>query len=218
MRKKIVVLLAAMCAAAALAGCGKKEEQQKPQLTETYDEKNTITVVHHDTENVDFRIAVIKGEMATGLENLMADAKKGEAANRYRFYLYDEFSMFKSLFDCGTVRVATLTLEDALSIYRENPDFICLLAVNSDTEDGVGVTVANTKFAREYPSALKIFMEEMLFSAKEATCVTGEEMRSVVEEQLIAMEEELPGDEFYYPLPELPEDEVIDVEELENND
>lgn len=218
MKRSRMILFAAMFGILALSGCAKKEEKPVPQQTETYVEENTVTVVHHDTENVNFRIAVIKGEMTAGLERLMADAEKGEAANHYRFYEYDDFSKFKSLFNCGTIAVTTLRLEDALEIYKENPEFICLLAINSEAEDGYGVTVANTAFARKYPFALQVFMEEMAYSAKEATCITGEEMRALVEEELIAKGEELPGDEFYYPLPELPEEETISAEAVEAND
>lgn len=218
MRKNMFTLLAVMFGVLALAGCSPKEEKPQPQQTETYVEENTVTVVHHDTENVNFRIAVIKGDMTIGLERLMEDAEKREAANNYSFYEYDDFSKFKSLFDCGTIAVTTLRLQDALEVYKENPEFICLLAINSEAEDGYGVTVANTAFARKYPFALQVFMEEMAYSAKEATCITGEEMRYMIEEQLIAWEEELPGDEFYYPLPELPDEETVDVEEPETND
>lgn len=224
MKKSMILLSLVLMAAVLATGCEKKDEKVQPQQTETYVEKNTITVVHHDTENVDFRIAVIGNEMKSGLEHLMEDAKKGEAANRYRFYEYDDFSKFKALFDCGTVDVATLSLQEALEIYRQNPDFICLLSINYEGEDGYGVTVANTAFARTYPSALKLFMEEMMYSAKDFTCITGEEMRSTVEGYLTVQGEELPGNEFYYPLPELPEEEVVDAgepaepEETETND
>lgn len=224
MKKNLMRLLLAMFGVFMLTGCGQKEEKPQPQQTETYVEENTVTTVHHDIENVDFRIAVISGEMETGLTNLMEDAENGEAGNRYRFYEYDDFSKFRSLFDCGTVDVATLSLRQALEIYRQNPDFICILAINSEGEDGYGVTVANRAFVSAYPSAMKLFEEEMKYSAKEAVCITGAEMRSLIEEQLIAWEEELPGDEFYYPLPELPAEEATDVnsqeqpEEMKEND
>lgn len=218
MKKSIVAFMTLLIAATALTGCDKKEETKAPAATETYVEENEIQVVHHDTEDVDFRIAVITGDMKTGFERLIGDAKKEEAANKYRFYEYKDFSMFKSVFDCGTVDVTTLSLEDALAVYRENPEFICILAINAEMEEGYGVTVATQKFAKMYPFALQVFMEEMKYSAKEATCITGEEMRTLLETYLTEQEEELPGDEFYYPLPEITNEEAEDAEETEEND
>lgn len=218
MKKSIIALMTLLIAATALTGCDKKEETKAPAATETYVEENEIQVVHHDTEDVDFRIAVITGDMRTGFERLIGDAKKEEAANKYRFYEYKDFSMFKSVFDCGTVDVTTLSLEDALAVYRENPEFICILAINAEMEEGYGVTVATQKFAKRYPFALQVFMEEMKYSAKEATCITGEEMRTLLETYLTEQEEELPGDEFYYPLPEITNEEAEDAEEPEEND
>lgn len=216
MKKRLLILWMMLAVAAVLGGCEKKEE--KATATETYVEENEIQIVHHDTENVDFRIAVITGDMMTGFESLMEDAKKEEAANYYRFYEYRDFRMFRSLFNCGTVDIATLSLEDALEVYREDPEFICILSINSQGEDGYGVTVATQKFARKYPFALQVFMEEMKYSAKDAVCITGDEMRSLLEEAFTEQKEELPGDEFYYPLPELVGEEIIDIEEQETDD
>ena len=112
--KKTYLTLTLLCVIlAGLAGCGKKDTEQ-PTPTETFVEENEIQVVHHDTENVDFRIALIKGDMATGFERLREDARREEAANHYRFYEYDNFGLFRSFFTCGTVDIATLTLKDAL--------------------------------------------------------------------------------------------------------
>lgn len=141
--------------------------------------------------------------------------KKGEAANHYRFYEYRDFSMFRSVFECGTVDITTLSLAEALEVYREDPEFICILSINEEMEDGYGVTVATQKFARMYPFALQVFMEEMKYSAKDATCITGDEMRTLIENYLEEQEEELPGDEFYYPLPEITNEEIVDIEEVE---
>lgn len=217
MKKTYLVLTIICVMLLGLAGCSAKKTDE-PTLTETYVEENEIQIVHHDTENVDFRIALIKGEMEEGFARLREDARRGEAANRYRFYVYDNFPLFRALFECGTVDVATLPLKDALEIYRENPEFICILAVNMEGEEGYGVTVATQKFARTYPFALQVFMEEMKYSAKEATCITGAEMRTLLESYLEEQEVELPGDEFFYPLPELTNEEVIEVEEMEIDD
>ena len=216
--KKTYLTLTLLCICLlGLAGCG-KEEADQPIPTETYVEENDIQIVHHDTENVDFRIALIKGDMATGFERLREDARREEAANHYRFYEYDNFGLFRSVFNCGTVDIATLSLEDALEVYEEDPEFICVLAVNREGEDGYGVTIATQKFARMYPFALQVFMEEMKYSAQEATCITGQEMRTLLEGYMEEQGIELPGDEFYYPLPELVNEEVIEVEEIETDD
>lgn len=219
MKRILLTLLTLIITIAALTGCEKKEEEKSIE-TETYVEENEVQVVHHDTENVDFRIAVITGDMKTGFERLIGDAKKEEAANHYRFYEYRDFNMFKSVFDCGSVDITTLPLEEALEVYRENPEFICLLSINAELENGYGVTAATQKFAKTYPFALQVFIEEMKYSAKEATCIDGDEMRALIEAYLTEQEEELPGDEFYYPLPEETDEgvEVIDVEEPEEND
>ena len=218
MKKRLFVLLAILTVIAVLTGCEKKEEEKTPSATETYVEENEIQVVHHDTENVDFRIAVIQGDMMTGFERLMEDAEKEEAANHYRFYKYQDFKSFKAIFNCGNVDIATISLEKALEVYREKPEFISILSINAEMEEGYGVTVATQKFARTYPFALQVFMEEMKYSAKEATCIVGEEMQTLIENYLTEQEEELPGEEFYYPLPELTNEEVIDVKEPEEND
>ena len=55
----------------------------------------------------------------------------------------------------------------------------------------------------------------MKYSAKDATCITGDEMRTLIENYLEEQEEELPGDEFYYPLPEITNEEIVDIEEVE---
>lgn len=216
MKRSLLILLTMLLSATVLTGCEKKEEAAP--ATETYVEENEIQVVHHDTENVDFDIAVIEGEMLTGFERLMGDAEKKEAANQYRFHKYADLSKFKSLLEAGIFEIATLSLEEAVAVNEEKPEFICVLSINANTEAGYGVTVANINFAKTYPSALKVFMEEMTYSAKEATCITGEEMRTLIEEYLTEQEIELPGDEFYYPLPEITEEENVDVEELETND
>lgn len=217
MKKSLITLLTVFLAAAVLTGCENKEEE-KNTATETYVEENEIQVVHHDTENVDFRIALVTGDMITGFERLREDARNHEAANQYRFYEYMDFSMFESIFDCGAVDIATISLEKALACYREKPEFICILAINAEMENGYGVTVATQKFARTYPFALQVFMEEMQYSAKEATCIIGKEMRTMIETYLTEGEEELPGDEFYYPLPEVTDEEIVDVEETKEND
>ncbi len=215
MKKYLTVILSMMAVLALFTGCEQKEEDPSP-ATETYVEENEVQVVYHDTENVNFRIAVITGDMMTGFERLIADAKKGEAANHYRFYEYEDFYMCQYLFECGTMDIATLTLEEALEFYKENPENICILSINAVTEEGYGVTAVTQKFAKMYPFALQVFMEEMKYSAKDATCIVGDEMRAMIEEYLTeAEEEELPGDEFYYPLPEASEEAV---EETEEND
>ena len=214
MKKSLLTLLVMLMTMTVFTGCDKKEEETAT-ATETYVEENEIQVVHHDTENVDFRIALITGDMMTGFERLREDAKKGEAANHYRFYEYRDFSMIRSVFECGTVDITTLSLAEALEVYREDPEFICILSINEEMEDGYGVTVATQKFARMYPFALQVFMEEMKYSAKDATCITGDEMRTLIENYLEEQEEELPGDEFYYPLPEITNEEIVDIEEVE---
>lgn len=216
MKKKLLALGMLLAFTLALAGCEKKEENE-PVETETYVEENEIQVVSHDTENIYFKIGIMEGEMTAGLERLMADAERGEAANQYRFYKYKEFYQFRYLLENNLLDLATISLEDALSLYQENPDLISLLAINSEREEGgYGVTVATKKFAGSYPYALQVFMEEMAYSSKEFTCIRGEEMRALVEAYLMGetgteMEEEeteeieeteLPGDDFYYPLPE----------------
>lgn len=214
MKKSRIILAVMLFAALTLTGCEPKTEENIAQPTETYMEENEVQVVYHDTEDVDFRIALIEGDMEPGFERLAEDARKGEAANDYRFYEYEDFSKFKSLFDCGTVDIATLTLEDALAVYRENPDLICVVSINAERENGYGVTVANTDFVKTYPAALQVFLEEMSYSAKEATCIMGDEMRYLIEEQLTSWEQELPGDEFYYPLPEPEDEETTEAEEM----
>lgn len=213
MKKSRIILPVMLFAALTVTGCETKTEENIAQPTETYVEENEVQVVYHDTEDVDFRIALIEGDMSLGFERLMEDAQKEEAANNYCFYEYEDFSKFKSLFDFGTVDIATLTLEDALAVYRENPEFICVLSINAEMEEGYGVTVASTDFVKMYPSALQVFLEEMSYSAKEATCIMGDEMKYLIEEQLTSREEELPGDEFYYPLPEPENEDNIEAEE-----
>ncbi|MGN0335596.1 MAG: hypothetical protein ACI4DV_08055 [Lachnospiraceae bacterium] len=197
MKKKMVMFfLTAMCVSA-LAGCG---EEKKPEAvqTETYTEENTVTVVSHDTEDIDFRIAVIP-ELSAGLERLMDDAARCEAANNYRFYTYTDIDKYKALFDCGTVDVATMTLTQAMEINEEGKIAISILAVNPETEDEPGVIVVTRDFAGKYPSALKVFMEEMKYSAKDTLCVTGDEMRQQIEEYLSSKGIVIPEEEFFDP-------------------
>lgn len=205
MKKKLLALGMLLTFTAALAGCGEKKENG-PVATETYVEENEIQVISHDTENIYFKIGTIEGEMTAGLERLMADAERGEAANQYRFYRYTDFSKFEFLLERNLLDIATISLEDAFTLYEKDPELLCVLAINSRQEDGsLGVTVATKKFVVGYPYALQVFMEEMKYSAKDAVCVTGEDMKTEIVAYLTGeetSEEELPGDAFYYPLPE----------------
>jgi hypothetical protein len=217
MKKYFIILLAVMLGAGIMTGCGKEKESKAP-ATETYVEENEKEVVYHDTEDVNFRIAVIEGEMLNGLERLMDDAKKDEAANRYHFYRHKEFANFESLLEFGTIDIATISLEEALKVNAENPELICLISVNAEMKEGYGVTVANRTFARTYPLALKVFIEEMSYSAKDAVCIMGQEMKALVENYLSEQGAELPGDDFYYPLLEESVEEIENAEESGTND
>ncbi len=195
------LLLLTVLAATVLTGCGQEEKKPKAVQTETYTEENTVTVVSHDTEGIDFRIAVLP-EMSEGLTRLIQDAKREEAANDYRFYEYTDIEKYRALFDCGTIDIATMTLSDALKIYQENLVPISVIAINSELEEDLGVTIVTRSFAAKYPAALKVFIEEMKYSAKESFCVTGEEMCQQLESYLTEAgysAEELPGTEFYDP-------------------
>lgn len=212
MKKRLIVLLAMLMGVLAVTGCEKEKEEEQILPTETFVEENEVQLVYHDTENVQFKIAVIEGEMTKGLERLIEDAEKGEAANQYHFSKYSDFSNFSMFLKYGIMDIAVLSLEDVLTLEEENPGNLCLLSVNGELEEGYVVAVANIKFARTYPLALQVFLEEMQYSAKDATCIVGEEMRGLIETYLTEQEKELPADEFYYPLPELP------VEESEADD
>ena len=76
MKKRLIILFATLMGVLALTGCEKKKEEVKIQATETFVEENEVQLVYHDTENVEFRIAVIEGKAASGLERLMNDAEK----------------------------------------------------------------------------------------------------------------------------------------------
>lgn len=216
MKKKLLALGMLLAFTLALAGCEEKEENG-PVATETYVEENEIQVISHDTENIYFKIGIIEGEMTAGLERLMADAERGEAANQYRFYKYTDFSKFEFLLERNLLDIATISLEDAVTLYEKDPELLCVLAINSKAEDGsLGVTVAAKRFVVGYPNALQVFMEEMKYSAKDALCITGEDMKTEIAAYLTGEDdwaEELPGDDFYYPLPEpLAETEEIPAE------
>lgn len=210
MKKKLLSLGMLLLITAALAGCGKKEETIDPVATETYVKENEIQVISHDTENVYFKIGVIEGEMTAGMERLMEDAQRGEAANQYRFYKYTDFYKFQYLIENNLLDIATISLEDAFTLYEEDPELLCILAINSEREDGgYGVTVATKKFAGSYPYALQVFLEELEYSSKGFTCIRGEKIRILIEAYLTGETEEpeseetvLPGDDFYYPLPD----------------
>ena len=217
MKKSFIMFLVILLGLGVVTGCGNAKEQETP-ATETYVEENEVEIVYHDTEDVNFRIAVIEGEMLKGLERLMADADRGEAANRYQFYKHKEFSNFETLLGFETIDIATITLKEALRVNEENPELICLLSINAEMEDGYGVTIANRTFARTYPLALQVFMEEMSYSAKDAVCITGEDMKLLIENYLTEQGIELPGDDFYYPMTEEADEEIGNTEEQETND
>lgn len=209
MKKSLINVVLILMAVLMISGCEKEEE--KAPATETYVEENEIQLISHDTEDIDFRIAVIEGEMTAGFERLMQDAQKGEAANVYRFYKYEDLSKFETFLKGGMMEIATVSLEDALELNEENPGMFAVLSINAESEDGYGVTIVNTGFAKGYPAALKVFMEEMKYSAKDAVCVTGEEMKATIEAYLTEQEMELPEDEFYYPLPV--QEEALETQE-----
>ena len=105
-----------------------------------------------------------------------------------------------------------ISLEDALKFEEEKPGTLCLLSINEKSEDGYVVAAVTKEFAKTYPLALQVFMEEMQYSAKDATCIVGDEMRLMIENYLTEAGKELPAEEFYYPLPE------TTVEEAAAND
>ena len=210
MKKRLIILLAMLMGTLALTGCEKKKEETKAPATETFVEENEVQLVYHDTENVDFRIAVIEGEMSNGLERLIEDAEKEEAANKYQFFKYSRFSEFHVFLESGMIDLAVISLEDALAIEKEKPGVLCMLSVNGKTDDDYVVTVGNIEFVKTYPLAMQVFMEEMKYSAKDATCITGEEMKLMIESYIVEMEKELPEDGFYYPLLEITAEEAIE--------
>lgn len=212
MKKRLIILFATLMSVLALTGCEKKKEEAKIQATETFVEENEVQLVYHDTENVEFRIAVIEGKAESGLERLMNDAEKGEAANLYQFRKYSSFSNFDVFLKVGVIDIAVISLEDALKFEEEKPGTLCLLSINEKSEDGYVVAAVTKEFAKTYPLALQVFMEEMQYSAKDATCIVGDEMRLMIENYLIEAGKELPAEEFYYPLPE------TTVEEAAAND
>ena len=214
MKRRLTILFAMLMSVCALTGCDKKKEEAKALATETYVEENEVQVVYHDTENVDFRIAVIEGEMSRGYERLMEDAAKEEAANKYRFYKYSDFSNFHVYLENGMMEIAVISLKDALAIEEEKPGLLCLLAINGENEEGYYATVAKTDFVKMYPFAVQVFLEEMQYSSKEEPCILGEEMKMLVQDYLTENELHLVEDGFYYPLPEVTE-EVIDTEASE---
>ena len=212
MKKRLIILFAAMMGVLALTGCEKEKEEAKAPATETFVEENEVQVVYHDTENVEFRIAVMEGKTTSGLERLMNDAAKGEAANQYQFHEYSNFSNFHILLKSGMIDIAVISLEDALAVEEEKPGMLCLLSINEELENGYLVAAASKEFAMTYPLALQVFMEEMQYSAKDATCIVGDEMRLMIENYLTEAGKELQAEEFYYPLPE------TTVEEAAAND
>lgn len=215
MKKSLLIFLTVLTSLLAFTGCEKKEEEKAP-ATETYVEENEVQKVFHDTENVDFRVMVVEGELTFGLERFMQDAEKNQAANAYRLYKYRDYSEFSFLLERGMFEIATITLEDALSIDEKNPGVLCVLAITSKLEDGYGAVVGNVDFARTYPLALQVFMEEITYSAKDAGYILGDEMKMLIADYLTEQEIEQPEEEFYYPLPELETAET--VEETEEND
>lgn len=212
MKKTLLRITLVVLGIFTLTACGKKEE--KKVQTETYSVKKPTTVVSKSTEGIDFSIGILP-EMSEGFTRLMEDAELGNTANQYDFTTYEELDDYLILLERGVIDIATMPLSDAIGLYNEGKVRISVLSINGYLENDLGVTVVNREFSMAYPSALKVFVEEMDYSAKDAVCIKGKEMQEKILEYLGEdMDFEL-GEDFFDPYFIEPEEVLEDLPEEE---
>ena len=106
--RKVLALVLALCLLLAAAGCAKKEE-----------EKTTVN------------IGVLKGPTGIGAAYLIHDDEEGTTANDYEFSMATAPDEMASALISGTLDIAAVPTNVAVSLYNKTEGGVKLLALNT---------------------------------------------------------------------------------------